>query len=221
MKVYGYLRVSGLGQVDGDGFPRQREAIDRLDRLTRHDIIPGILPPPPIIWVEEKGITGTIGDRPALAIMMNKLEDGDIVIIERLDRLARDLMVQETIIADIRKRGATLISTLEPDLCSDDPSRKLMRQIFGAVAEYDRAMVVAKLKGARDRKRAATGRCEGRAPAEYDPSIIADVHRRFHQGENLSAIARAMNEASILAPNPRQPHRWHPGTVARVLRRKA
>ena len=46
-------------------------------------------------------------------------------------------MVQEHIIADLRQRHITIISALEPDLCVDDPSRKLMRQIMGAIAEYD------------------------------------------------------------------------------------
>ena len=42
-----------------------------------------------------------------------------------LDRLARDLMVQETIIGDMRRQGFELVSVTEPDLCNDDPKRKL------------------------------------------------------------------------------------------------
>jgi hypothetical protein len=45
----------------------------------------------------------------------------------------------------------------EPDLCIDDPSRKLLRQIFGSIAEYEKTMLVLKLRGARQRKRKATG----------------------------------------------------------------
>jgi hypothetical protein len=48
----------------------------------------------------------------------------------KVDRLARDLMVQEHIIQDMQRRGITLISVAEPDLCSDDPTRKLLRQMF-------------------------------------------------------------------------------------------
>ena len=46
-----------------------------------------------------------------------------MVIIEKLDRLARDLMVQETIIADLRKHGFELVSVAEPDLMANDPTR--------------------------------------------------------------------------------------------------
>jgi hypothetical protein len=51
-----------------------------------------------------------------------------------------------------------------PDLLQDDPSRKLMRQIFGAIAEYEKTMIVLKLRGARQRARARDGRCEGAKP---------------------------------------------------------
>jgi DNA invertase Pin-like site-specific DNA recombinase len=50
-----------------------------------------------------------------------------VVIIEKLDRLARDLMAQETIIADLRKHGFELVSVAEPDLMANDPTRILVR----------------------------------------------------------------------------------------------
>lgn len=49
------------------------------------------------------------------------------VVIEKLDRLAPDLMVQEATIADLQKHGFTLVSVAEPDLMANDPSRILMR----------------------------------------------------------------------------------------------
>src|SRR5258706_15942178 len=85
------------------------------------------------------------------------------VLIERLDRLARDLMVQEATIAELQ-HGFTLISVAEPDLMATDPTRILMRQLMGAVAQYDKSQIVLKLRGARMRKRAKEGRCEGRKP---------------------------------------------------------
>jgi hypothetical protein len=52
------------------------------------------------------------------------------------------------------------------------PTSKLIRQIVGAVAEFDKAMTVAKLKGARDRKRRNEGKCEDRKSyAEGDPNM--------------------------------------------------
>ena len=144
IKAFGYLRVSGKAQVDGDGFPRQREAIASFALAAGIEIVREF---------QENAVTGKTewDDRPAWMEMMLSLNGVTTIIIERLDRLARDLMVQEHIIADLKQRKITLISTAEPDLCTDDPSRKLPRQIMGTIAEYDRAMIVLKLRGARKR----------------------------------------------------------------------
>lgn len=79
------------------------------------------------------------------------------VLVERLDRCARDLMVQESIIADFKRKGLSIVSVNEPDLYSDDPSRILMRQMLGAFFQYEKTLLVAKLKGARIRAKAANG----------------------------------------------------------------
>jgi DNA invertase Pin-like site-specific DNA recombinase len=72
-------------------------------------------------------------------------------------------MVQEVGFAMLRDLGVTLIAADSPSSFLDDgPTSKLVRQILGAVAEFDKAMVVAKLKGARDRIRRSKGKCEGR-----------------------------------------------------------
>jgi DNA invertase Pin-like site-specific DNA recombinase len=103
-------------------------------------------------------------DRPAFAEMMTALHSNGVraILIEKLDRLARDLMVQEATIADLQKHGFILVSVAEPDLMATDPTRILMRQLMGAVAQYDKSQIVLKLRGARMRKRAKEGHCEGR-----------------------------------------------------------
>src|SRR5690242_1390791 len=158
-KAFAYLRVSGKGQIEGDGFTRQIEAVKGYAK--RHDVRI-------IRAFRDEGVSGTkdLENRPALVELMTALHSNGVklVLIEKLDRLARDLMVQETIIGDLRKNGFDLISVAEPDLLQDDPSRKLMRQIFGAIAEYEKTMIVLKLRGARMRMRAKTGRCEGAKP---------------------------------------------------------
>jgi DNA invertase Pin-like site-specific DNA recombinase len=96
-------------------------------------------------------------NRPALQDMLAALHanGGRIAIVERLDRLARDLMVQEKIIRDFQSKKFELVSTEEPDLCSKDPSRVFMRQVLGAVAQFERAMIFAKTQAAKQRKRAS------------------------------------------------------------------
>jgi DNA invertase Pin-like site-specific DNA recombinase len=73
-------------------------------------------------------------------------------------------MVQEVGFAKLQALGIKLVAADSPHSFLDDtPTSKLIRQILGAVSEFDKAMVVAKLKGARERKRALTGKkVEGR-----------------------------------------------------------
>jgi DNA invertase Pin-like site-specific DNA recombinase len=68
-------------------------------------------------------------------------------------------MVQEVGFAKLQALGIKLVAADSPQAFLDDtPTSKLIRQMFGAVSEFDKAMVVAKLKGARERKRVTTGR---------------------------------------------------------------
>jgi DNA invertase Pin-like site-specific DNA recombinase len=64
---------------------------------------------------------------------------------------------------------------------SDDPTRKMMRQIAGAFAEYEKARLVSKLRHARDRVRQEKGKCEGRKPhGELRPEAVA-LAKRLHR----------------------------------------
>jgi len=214
-KAYAYLRVSSAGQIEGDGFPRQRAAIDAYAKANGYRIVK---------YFQEEGVSGTkdLENRPALQEMMLALLSNGVrvVLIEKLDRLARDLMVQEAIIGDMRKRGFELISVSEPDLCSDDPSRKLVRQIFGAIAEYDRCMVVLKLRGARQRMRAKTGSCEGRkayGAREGEQEVISLIRTLSARGMNYSAIANKLNADGVSTRY--RGAKWYPANISRILER--
>jgi DNA invertase Pin-like site-specific DNA recombinase len=212
---FAYLRVSGLGQLDGDGFDRQFNACSKYAAAHNWDLTEVF---------REEGVCGAneLENRPALQRLLAALEASNCktILIERLDRLARDLMVQETIIADLRKSGYQIISTMEPDLCSDDPSRKLMRQIFGAIAEYDRAMTVLKLRGARERKRARHGRCEGRKPFGFHPEeavTLAAIVSHKELGLTCKQIAETFNLRQVASRTGRP---WTGPVVAKILRRQ-
>ncbi len=212
VKAFAYLRVSGKGQVKGDGFPRQRAAIQAYAKT--HDL-------KIVQWFEERGVGGAKEsmDRPAFAEMMTALHSNGVrtVIIERLDRLARDLMVQETAIANLNKHGFTLLSVEEPDLHATDPSRKFMRQIMGGLAEYDKSQIVLKLRGARMRKRAQTGRCEGRKSfghREGEQAVIDRMQALRASGMAFDKIAAQLNAEGL---KPRAGSHWHGFVVNRIL----
>jgi DNA invertase Pin-like site-specific DNA recombinase len=213
-KAFAYLRVSGKGQVEGDGFTRQLEAIKKY--AAHGDI--------KIVKVyREEGVSGTMDweSRPAFSEMMTSLLANGTrkVLVERLDRIARDLMVQESIIADFKRKGLSIVSVAEPDLCSDDPSRVLMRQLLGAFFQYEKSMIVLKLRGARVRKKAATGHCEGRKPYGARPGeseVIERIQSLRASGMAMDTIAETLNAEGV---SPRSGSAWYGSSVRNVLGR--
>ena len=102
------------------------------------------------------------------------------IIVETASRFARDLMVQEVGFPKLQALGIKLVAADSPHSFLDDtPTSKLIRQILGAVSEFDKAMVVAKLKVARERKRVITGKkVEGRkSHVELRPELVALVRQ--------------------------------------------
>ena len=97
------------------------------------------------------------------------------IIVETASRFARDLIVQETGWQFLKDAGITLIAADSPDAFLDDtPTAVMIRQILGSVSHFEKAMLVAKLRGARDRKKAATGKCGGRKSyQERDAEMVA------------------------------------------------
>jgi DNA invertase Pin-like site-specific DNA recombinase len=213
IKAFAYLRVSGKGQVGGDGFPRQLAAIKGYAATHNLRIVQ---------TYREEGVSGAVEsmDRPAWSELMAALHADGVraVIIEKLDRLARDLMVQESVIADLHKYGFELISVQEPDLMAKDPTRVLVRQMLGAVAQYDKSQIVAKLRGARMRKRNSEGRCEGRKPYGFydgENAVLERMKALRAEGLGFDRIAVKLNEEGI---KPRR-GRWHGLVVNRILSR--
>ncbi len=152
-KAAGYVRVSTNTQVEnGQGLSIQRAAIEQYC-ATAGLVLLG--------FFEDAGVSGAngIGQREGWLQLIEGLREGkfSVVVISRLDRLARDLMLQESMLADVRRLGGELVSIGEPDLCSEDHSRVLFRQIKGAISQYEKAMIVARLQAGRLAKRRLGG----------------------------------------------------------------
>src|SRR5262249_15920950 len=154
-----YVRAPGRAKARSDGLPRQLKAV--RDYAAAHGIT--------IVkaYSEEAGsVTANPSDRPAWNDLMTALHADGVrfVLIDRLDRVAHGIVGQEMIIADLRRHGFELISIAEPDLNATDNKRAMVRQLLGAVEQYEKSQFVLKLRGGRLRQKAETGRCEGRKP---------------------------------------------------------
>lgn len=220
-KAFSYLRVSGKGQIEGDGFPRQRDTIARYAK--RHQI-----------EIErefcEMGVSGTKDafDREALTELFIAIKANGVrlVLAERADRIARDLMISEILLGEFRKIGVRVISAecgTELTVEGNDPTKILIRQVLGAISEWEKSVVVQKLRAARMRIRKTDGRCEGRKPygfTEFEKSVIAKMLTFRLEGLSLSDIANRLNLEGIKPRTSRvgiQP-KWHTTTVQRILK---
>jgi hypothetical protein len=106
-----------------------------------------------------------------------------------------------------------------PDLCSDDPSCKLVRQIFGAISEYEKAMIVLKLRGARQRMKAHTGRCEGMkafGEGRTEKRVVGRILELRAGGLAVDKIAAALNAEDL---EPKYGAKWYGSSVSNVLKR--
>jgi DNA invertase Pin-like site-specific DNA recombinase len=214
-KAFAYLRVSGKGQIDGDGFPRQLKAIKEYAAANQIKIVRVF---------QEEGVSGTVEgmDRPTWAEMVGMILANGVktILVESLGRLARELFIQEYILRDMKKRGITLVSVTEPDLGSTDPTREMLRQILGAVHQYEKNMIVLKLRVARQRMKVKEGRCEGAKPYGDQPGEQAVIERMKAlraTGLGFDKIAAELNREGL---KPRRGERWHGLTVNRVLTNK-
>jgi DNA invertase Pin-like site-specific DNA recombinase len=175
-KAVAYIRTSSAANVgaEKDSDKRQRHAIAAFAKRSGLELVGEFT---------DAAVSGAdhIETRPGFTAMLAYIGSNGarIIIVETASRFARDLMVQEVGFAKLQALGIKLVAADSPHSFLDDtPTSKLIRQILGAVSEFDKAMVVAKLKGARDRKRALTGKVEGRkSHAELRPELVALVRQ--------------------------------------------
>jgi DNA invertase Pin-like site-specific DNA recombinase len=223
-----YLRTSSAQNVgeDKDSAKRQRLAIAGFAGRAGFDLVGEFSDP---------GVSGAdpIAERPGFGELLDRIEGNGVrvVIVEDASRFARDLITQELGILALIKRGVRVLTANGDDLTDDsDPARKMMRQVAGAFAEYEKARLVSKLRVARVRKREATGRkVEGRkSHVELHPevcalarelrrkprggrrpslrAVAAELARRGHVNTNGIPYA-AKSVASMVATPTRQPAR--------------
>ena len=218
MTAVSYLRVSGDSQIAGDGFPRQREIIQKYAATNSIQILEEF---------RDEGVTGKMeleGRAGLSACVAYVREHGvKLVLVESSDRVARDMIVAEVIIREFQKNGVKVISAAGGvDLTEGDdsnPTAKLIRQILAAVAEFDRCVVVLKLRGARQRKKAKTGKGEGRhafGEKRGEAQTLEQIREWAATGASCRSIADDLNGCNV---KTRSGKPWRATVVAKIVKR--
>lgn len=198
IEAVSYLRTSSAANAGGDkdSDKRQREAIKRYADASGYAIVGEFY---------DAAVSGAdpIETRPGFVALLSRIESNGVrvVLVEDASRFARDLVTQELGILSLINLGVRVITAGGDDLTNtSDPFKVAMRQIAGAFAQLEKARLVAKLKVARERKRAVGERVEGRKPiAETHPEAVA-LAKRLHR----AAPSRAGSAEALAREKPKR-----------------
>jgi DNA invertase Pin-like site-specific DNA recombinase len=140
-------------------------------------------------------------DRPELHRLLDQLRKGDVLVVWKLDRLSRSLRDVLTIMEQLSNSEAGFRSLTEA-IDTTTPAGRMMMQMVGAFAEFERAMLRERTKAGLDSAR-REGRIGGRRP-KLSPQQQAEIRRMVSRGDKTAADAARL-------------FRIHPATVCRLL----
>ena len=101
----------------------------------------------------DEGHSGSDLKRPALMDAIDALSAGDVLVVAKRDRLARDTFFSAWIEKEAKRRGARILSAAGEGTENDDPASVLMRNIIDSFAQYERDLIAARTKAALEQKR--------------------------------------------------------------------
>jgi DNA invertase Pin-like site-specific DNA recombinase len=128
-------------------------------------------------------------ERPQLVAALDYVREGDTLVVWRLDRLARSLHQLIETVEDMETRGIALKSITEA-IDTSTPGGKLVFHVFGAIAEFERAIIRERTKaGVASAK--ARGRSGGR-PSKLAGERVEAAVNLLSSGTSVSAVARSM-----------------------------
>ena len=182
MTIYGYARVS----TDGQTLAAQDAALHAAGCAK--------------VYGEKQ--SGAKTDRAELAKLIKRLEPGDVLMVTRLDRLARSTRDLLNILDAISKAGAAFKSLADAWADTTTPHGKLLITMLGGIAEFERSLILARTSDGRNRAKARGVRF-GR-PSVLDAHQRAEAIQRLAEGATQADLARSygVSQATISRLNP-------------------
>lgn len=167
--IFGYARVSTADQ-------NHQLQLDALEKRGVDEVITDTM-------------TGSKKDRPGLNRLLDKAREGDTIVIWRFDRLARSTIDLLTLVDDLQKRGIHLES-LHEGLSTAGATGRLMLTMFGALAEFERALMMERVAAGVEAAK-AKGRTGGR-PKSMTTEQISMARALVNAGHGKADIAAQM-----------------------------
>lgn len=183
-RLFGYGRVSTTDQTPEN----QRREIEQAGFTIQ-----------PRRWFADK-ISGKVpaSQRPEFAKLLDRIEEGDSLVVTKLDRLGRDSIDAEKTLLDLEERGVSVVVLQlgKTDLTSS--SGKLIRKVLAAVAEMERDLLIERTQAGLARAK-AEGKQLGRRWKTTEEQR-EEIRRRYATGETVSALARdfGISRGSVL-----------------------
>ena len=219
MKAVYYIRTSSATNLDGDSEERQKVAIYAYTEKNGYEIVQGAY---------DQAVKGSdfTGEREGYKSLLEYClaNDVQVILCENASRFARDVIVQELGYRELKKLNLTLIPVDAPDYFSgDSPSLTMIRQILGAVSEFEKSNLVSKLRGARERIKAEKGKCGGRKSLEEHygsvrfGKLLRKTKKLSDTGLSLAKITGILAEQGWVQPTTLRP--YNKSQVRRLLQR--
>ena len=214
-----YFRTSSATNVgqDRDSLKRQQEAVRSYAKHHAIDIAEEFNDP---------AVSGAdpIDERPGFSTLLGRVQGNgvNLVLIEDATRFARDLAVQLAGHELLKSLGVELVPVNCPEHFREDtPTAVLVRQVLGAISQFEKAQLVAKLKVARDRKSKQVGRrIEGRKPVhaavKKTARVLARKSPKTGKRRSLRAISTMLADMGHLGPSGKP---YGPESIKRMIGR--
>jgi putative DNA-invertase from lambdoid prophage Rac len=173
-RVFAYCRVSTNGQT--------------TDNQVQEIVAAGFNVDPKRTITET--VSGSVAalERKGFALLLNKLESGDVLVVTKLDRLGRNAMDVRSTIETLDAAGIRVHCLALGGVDLTSPAGKMTMQVIAAVAEFERDLLIERTQAGISRAKAAGTHC-GR-PSRLTPDASKEVIGHLKQGVPVAALAR-------------------------------
>ena len=212
MTIYAYLRLSTDEGKQSNSFEVQRTFIDSFAKDNDFEPIKE--------YFKDSKSVAELYTREGLMNLLNTIKKNDKVIVQKIDRLSRDVIQTGWIKTEIARKGAELI-VIDTNGNSNDPMQILMEQVVSAFADYERMMIKSRIKATMELKKSKGEKLGGAIPYGYDvelddkgtkkliknvseQKVISSIKRYDKKGLSLRAIATKLNAKGLINKNGKE-----------------